>query len=125
MKIYFPFVRLYYFIYNYFYMKILVVSNKKSKRVSLIPNDVKKLTENKIEVVVLSNAGECCGFKNEDYIKAGAKIVQKLNEVVTKDVSIISFVDFPENKKIFKYLTPRLATISLIFAFTMFYLLMN
>ena len=69
-------------------MKILVVSNKKSKRVSLIPNDVKKLTENKIEVVVLSNAGECCGFKNEDYIKAGAKIVQKLNEVVTKDVSI-------------------------------------
>ena len=79
----------------------------------------------KIEVVVLSNASECCGFKNEDYIKAEAKIVQKLNEVVTKDVSIISFVDFPENKKIFKYLTPRLATISLIFAFTMFYLLMN
>ena len=88
-------------------MKILVVSNKKSKRVSLIPNDVKKLTENKIEVVVLSNVGECCGFKNEDYIKAGAKIVQKLNEVVMKDVDIVSFVDFPENKKIFKYLTPN------------------
>lgn len=86
---------------------------------------VKKLTENKIKAVVLSNAGECCGFKNEDYIKAGAKIVQKLNEIVMKDVSIISFVDFPENKKIFKHLTPRLVTISLIFAFTMFYFLMN
>lgn len=57
--------------------------------------------------------------------KSGAKIVQKLNEVVMKDVTSISFVDFPENKKIFKRLTPRLATISLIFAFTMFYFLMN
>ena len=88
-------------------MKILVVSNKKSKRVSLIPSDVKKLIENKIEVAVLSNAGECCGFKNEDYIKAGAIIVQKINEATMKDVNIISFIDFPENKMIFKYLTPN------------------
>lgn len=31
--------------------------------------------------------------------KSGAKIVRKLNEVVMKDVSSISFVDFPENKR--------------------------
>ena len=55
-------------------MKILVVSNKKSKRVSLIPSDVKKLTENKIEVVVLSDAGKCCGFRNEDYVNAEQKL---------------------------------------------------
>ena len=88
-------------------MKILVVSNKKSKRVSLIPSDVKKLTENKIEVVVLSDAGKCCGFRNEDYVNAGAKIVEKINEEIMKDINIVSFIDFPENKMILKCLTPN------------------
>ena len=53
-------------------MKILVVSNKKSKRVSLIPSDVKKLTENKIEVVVLSDVGKCCGFSSAERDKCAA-----------------------------------------------------
>lgn len=88
-------------------MKILVVSNKKSKRVSLIPSDVKKLTENKIEVDVLSDAGKCCGFRNEDYVNAGAKIVEKINEEIMKDINIVSFIDFPENKIILKCLTPN------------------
>ena len=43
-------------------MKILVVSNKNSKRVSLIPNDINRLITNGIEVYVTNNTTNLCGF---------------------------------------------------------------
>ena len=88
-------------------MKILVVSNKKSKRISLIPSDVKKLTDSKIDVLVLSDSGKCCGYSNEDYAKAGAQIVSKVTEEAMKDVNVISFIDFPEDKAVLKFITPN------------------
>lgn len=47
-------------------------------RVALVPADVKKLCEMGYEVVVQSEAGANIGFSDDDYITAGAKIVESL-----------------------------------------------
>lgn len=88
-------------------MKILVTSNKNSKRVSLVPNDVNKLVANNIEVYITSNTTKLCGFSSDDYIKAGAHVVNKLTADFVKSIDIVSFIDFPENKTITNNTTPR------------------
>ncbi len=86
-------------------MKILVVSNKDSKCVSLIPKDVNKLVSSGIQVYVTSNTTNLCDYSNNDYINAGAKIIDKLTPEFIKTINIVSFVDFPKDKKIIKLLS--------------------
>ena len=88
-------------------MKILVTSNKNSRRVSLVPNDVNKLVANNIEVYLTSNTTKLCGFSDDDYIKAGAHVVNKLTVDFIKSIDIVSFIDFPDDKVITNNLTPR------------------
>ena len=47
------------------------------KRVSLVPSEVQKLTEKGVEVLVERRAGERAGFSDEDYARAGAKVVER------------------------------------------------
>ncbi len=86
-------------------MKILVVSNKNSKRVSLVPNDINRLITNGIEVYVTNNTTNLCGFSKNDYITAGAKIIEKLTAKFIKTIDIISFIDFPKDKIILNSLS--------------------
>jgi len=88
-------------------MKILVVSNKDSKCVSLIPKDVNKLVSSRIQVYVTSNTTKLCDYSNNDYINAGAKIIDKLTPEFIKTIDIVSFVDFPKDKKIIKLLSNK------------------
>jgi len=83
-------------------MKILVVSNKDSKCVSLIPKDVNKLVSSGIQVYVTSNTTKLCDYSNNDYINAGAKIIDKLTPEFIKTIDIVSF---PKDKKIIKLLS--------------------
>ncbi len=87
-------------------MKILVVSNKNSKCVSLIPKDVNKLVTNGIQVYVTNNTTNLCDYSINDYINAGAEIIDKLTPEFIKTINILSFVDFPKDKKIIKLLSP-------------------
>jgi alanine dehydrogenase len=58
-------------------MKIaLLKENKNEYRVSLVPADVKKLADNKHTVTFTKQIGINAGFDDEQYIKAGAKLVK-------------------------------------------------
>ena len=86
-------------------MKILVVSNKNSKCVSLVPNDINKLVTSGIEVYVTSNTTNLCGFSKNDYITAGAKIIEKLTTKFIRTIDVVSFIDFPNDKIILNSLS--------------------
>ena len=58
-------------------------------RVSLIPSDVKKLTDLNIKVFIEKNAGIGALFNDDDYLKAGAIICETPNEVFEKSTIII------------------------------------
>jgi len=47
------------------------------KRVSLVPADVQRLRKKGLEVLVESTAGEEAGFRDEEYVSAGARIVSR------------------------------------------------
>ena len=51
-------------------------------RVGLTPESTKILTSNGHEVLIENNGGFDAGFDNEQYLKAGAKIVKK--SILTK-----------------------------------------
>ena len=50
-------------------------------RIGLTPESVKQLTSNGHEVLVENNGGFEAGFENEHYINAGAKIVDKAEDI--------------------------------------------
>jgi len=81
-------------------------------RIGLTPDSVKQLTSNGHEVLVENNGGFEAGFENEHYISAGAKIVDKVEDVFN-DAEIIVKVKEPllnevkmikENQIVFTYL---------------------
>jgi len=81
-------------------------------RIGLTPNSVKILTSNGHEVLVENNGGFEAGFYNNQYIKAGAKIVDKAVDIFN-DADIIVKVKEPlsnevkmirENQIVFTYL---------------------
>lgn len=65
-------------------MKIAVLKERAlhEKRVAISPDMVKKLVSHGVEVVIEQGAGETASFKDEDYIKMGAKISNILLEIV-------------------------------------------
>ena len=81
-------------------------------RIGLTPDSVKKLTSNGHEVLVENNGGFEAGFENEHYISAGAKILDKAEDIFN-DAEIIVKVKEPlsnevkmikENQIVFTYL---------------------
>ena len=95
-------------------MKIGVPKEIKSQehRIGLTPNSVKVLTSNGHEVMVENNGGFEAGFENEEYKKAGAKIINKTEDIFN-DAEIIVKVKEPlsnevkmikENQIVFTYL---------------------
>ena len=81
-------------------------------RIGLTPESVKILTSNDNEVLVENNSGFEAGFDNEQYEKAGAKIIDKAEDIFN-DAEIIVKVKEPlsnevemirENQIIFTYL---------------------
>jgi len=95
-------------------MKIGVPKEIKSQehRIGLTPDSVKILTSNGNEVLVENNGGFEAGFDNDQYEKAGAKIVDKAEDIFN-DAEIIVKVKEPlsnevkmikENQIVFTYL---------------------
>jgi alanine dehydrogenase len=95
-------------------MKIGVPKEVKPQenRIGLTPDSVKILTENGHKVLIENNGGFEAGFENEHYIKAGAQIVKKPEDIFN-DSEIIVKVKEPlsneikmikENQIIFTYL---------------------
>ena len=81
-------------------------------RIGLTPDSVKTLTSNGHEVLVENNGGFEAGFENEHYISAGAKIIDKAEDIFN-DAEIIVKVKEPlsnevkmirENQIVFTYL---------------------
>ncbi len=81
-------------------------------RIGLTPESVKILSSNGHEILVEHNGGFEAGFENEQYIKAGAKIVNKPEDIFN-DAEIIVKVKEPlknevkmikENQIVFTYL---------------------
>ena len=81
-------------------------------RIGLTPDSVKSLTSNGHEVLVENDGGFEAGFENEQYKSAGAKIVQKVEDIFN-DAEIIVKVKEPlsnevkmirENQIVFTYL---------------------
>ena len=81
-------------------------------RIGLTPDSVKHLTSNGHEVMVENNGGFEAGFENEHYISAGAKIIDKAEDIFN-DAEIIVKVKEPlsnevkmirENQIVFTYL---------------------
>ncbi len=81
-------------------------------RIGLTPDSVKQLTSNGHEVLVESNGVFEAGFENDHYISAGAKIVDKAEDIFN-DAEIIVKVKEPlsnevkmikENQIVFTYL---------------------
>ena len=81
-------------------------------RIGLTPDSVKELTSNGHEVLVENNGGFEAGFENDHYISAGAKIIDKAEDIFS-DAEIIVKVKEPlsnevkmikENQIVFTYL---------------------
>ena len=68
-------------------------------RIGLTPESVKALTERNHEVLVENNGGFEAGFTNEDYLKAGAKII-KTPEEIFKTAELIVKVKEPQMKEV-------------------------
>ena len=58
-------------------------------RVGLTPESVKALTERNHKVLIENNGGYEAGFTNEDYLKAGAKIIETPEEIFNKAELIV------------------------------------
>ena len=80
-------------------------------RIGLTPDSVKVLVDRNHEVLVENNGGLEAGFTNEDYLKAGAKIITAPEEIFKKSELIVKVkepsleeVEMLSNKVIFTYL---------------------
>ncbi len=93
-------------------MKIACPKERKvgEKRVALTPDSIKILVDNEIEVLIEKDAGLGCGYTNEDYIKAGAKIGNQKEVweypfiIKVKEPQEEEFELFKENQVIFGFL---------------------
>ena len=74
-------------------------------RIGLTPESVKALVERNHEVLVENNGGFEAGFTNEDYLKAGAKIIKTSEEIFKllnqnsdkQSIHLENFIKIPSN----------------------------
>ena len=67
-------------------------------RVGLTPESVKTLSEKGHEIIIENNGGYESGFSNEDYKKAGAKIVENAEDVYKKAELIVKVKEPQKNE---------------------------
>jgi alanine dehydrogenase len=78
-------------------MKIAVLRESNNEfRVSLVPADVKRLTQAKYEVYVQKGAGALAGFSDGEYLACGAKI-DSYNKVI-RNADIVLKVSHPDKE---------------------------
>jgi len=75
-------------------------------RVALIPDVVQMLVADGLSVIIEANAGVLSGFSDDEYIKAGATLVQNPSEV-WENSKVLVKVKEPQKEE-FKYLRPDL-----------------
>ena len=68
-------------------------------RIGLTPESVKTLISEGHEVLVENNGGFEAGFENDQYLKAGAKIVNKASDIFN-DAEIIVKVKEPQKLRL-------------------------
>lgn len=82
-------------------------------RVSILPENVAKLTKKKVDVLVEKDAGKAAFAKDEDYTEAGGKVVKRdevisgsdiLVKIITPDDELIS--KLKEKQSLFAILSP-------------------
>jgi alanine dehydrogenase len=86
-------------------MKIGCVKEIKTHeyRVGLTPSDVKTYVARGHEVQIQSNAGTSAGFENEEYIAAGAKIIEKREDIFATCEMIVKVKEpLPEEYPLFR-----------------------
>jgi alanine dehydrogenase len=92
-------------------MKIAILKEThEESRVSLVPKDVKRLTDAKHEVYIEKEAGLTAGFKDDEYTSVGAKIASP--KVCINTADLILKVSRPSTK-----LIKRLSNNQLLIAF--------
>lgn len=69
-------------------------SLKNETRVAAIPETVKKIVQNGIDVLIEKNAGQSAGYPDSVYIEAGAKIIDSPKNLY-KDIDIITKINPP------------------------------
>ena len=62
---------------------------EQEQRVALLPSLTKQLTRHGHSVLVERNAGLGSGYPDQDYVKAGAEIVEQANEVFARADMIV------------------------------------
>lgn len=72
-------------------MKIVVAREtaEGEKRVSLVPDSVKRLKKKGFRITVVKDAGLAAGYPDEDYIAAGAEIAQDLSAAAAGDAVLM------------------------------------
>lgn len=80
-------------------MQIVVLKEnlEGEKRVSLVPETIKKLAAAGIEVFTESGAGSLAGFSDDDYQAAGAKISADRNDLLKK-ADVLTAINRPDDK---------------------------
>ena len=73
--------------------------SNQENRIGLTPDSVKQLTSNGHEVLVENNGGFEAGLENEHYISAGAKIIDKAEDINDSEI-IMKKSLYPEVKMI-------------------------
>ncbi len=63
---------------------VLDETSENENRVTLVPEDTKRLVSNNVDVYVQSGAGTKAGFLDSDYASSGAKVLGTRVEVITK-----------------------------------------
>ena len=74
-------------------------------RVSLTPSGAYTLTQHQHEIFVEHNAGQNSGFPDEEYVKAGAKILNSANEIFNSAEMIIKVKEPVESE--YKFIKPN------------------
>lgn len=67
-------------------------------RIALTPDWTKTLVNDGHEVLIQSNAGMACGFTDEDYIAAGAKIEANIADVYKKSEFVVKVKELMESE---------------------------
>ncbi len=82
-------------------MKVLILRDKTpgENRVALTPELIAKYGKIGYEVLVEEGCGERSGIKDADYEKSGARIIKKIQEVVS-EIDVLLTVNAPENDTI-------------------------
>ena len=88
-------------------MKILLINNKKATLVPLTPADVTELVSKNIEISFVKGVGNYAGYSDDQYISAGAKKIDKLNQENIKQFNVILSWEALKAEKVYKWTNPN------------------